>query len=127
MLWLLFIYRNAQSVQALARRVSTDWAAFHTPQPGELARKAHQPLCENRYVAVNCNNERTFELRFFASTLDDREFYAALEFAEASVRYTGAVAVRDVLRGEAITWDHFSDWVAASEYRQLAAELGVLG
>jgi hypothetical protein len=74
---------------------------------------------------VNCNNEKTFELRFFASTLEEREFYAALEFADASVRYTSDIAIRDVLHGEAITWPHFVEWLQRNNYRHLADELGL--
>lgn len=124
MMWLLFMYRNAAMLEKLARRTSERWAAFHKPQPGELARKAKSVLREDRYVAVNCNNEKTFELRFFKSTLDEREFYAALEFADASVRYTRSITIQDVLRGRAITWAHFAKWVKRHNYRNLSAELG---
>lgn len=79
--------------------------------------------CDNRYVAVNCNNAHTFELRFFASTLDKQEFYAALEFADASVRYTRAITIQDVLRGKALTWRHFTAWVRRRNYKNLLAEI----
>jgi hypothetical protein len=99
MMWLLFMYRNVAALEKLARRASSRWASFKKPVPGELARKAQSVQADNRYVAVNCNNEKTFELRFFASTLDEREFFAALEFADASVRYTRAIAIQEALRG----------------------------
>ncbi|SKT84773.1 amidoligase family protein [Mycobacteroides abscessus] len=123
MMWLLFIYRNVDSVERLARRSSDRWASFRKPFPGELARKAKSIDEDDRYVAVNCNNEKTYELRFFKSTLDEQEFYAALEFADASVRYTRALSIRDVLRGKAITWRHFTAWVRRHNYRYLLAEI----
>lgn len=123
MMWLLFIYRNVSELEDLARRTSSRWAAFKRPVPGELARKAQSIGSDDRYVAVNCNNDKTFELRFFKSTLDEREFYAAMEFADASVRYTGAIQIREVLRGKAITWRHFSLWVKRHNYQHLLAEI----
>lgn len=123
MMWLLFIYRNVPELEKLARRRSDRWASFRPPTRGELARKAKTIQPDDRYVAVNCNNERTFELRFFASTLSEREFYAALEFADASVRYTRSISLRDVLRGKAITWRHFTAWVSRHNYRNLSAEI----
>lgn len=124
MMWLLFIYRNVAGVETLARRRSDQWASFNKPEPGELARKAKSgPSGDNRYVAVNCNNARTFELRFFASTLQAGEFWAALEFADASVRYTSTFPACDVLRGRALTWPHFAEWVAQGDYPHLSAAL----
>ncbi|SIC52359.1 Putative amidoligase enzyme [Mycobacteroides abscessus subsp. abscessus] len=123
MMWLLFMYRNVSDLEKLARRTSSQWAAFVKPMPGELARKAQSIRSEPRYVAVNCNNEKTFELRFFMSTLDHVEFYAALEFADASVRYTHSIALQDVLRGKALTWRHFTEWVKRHNYKHLLAEI----
>lgn len=123
MTWLLFMYRNVAELEELARRSSDQWASFRKPVPGELARKAKSVGADNRYVAVNCNNDKTFELRFFKSTLDEQEFYAALEFADASVRYTRCIPLQDVLRGKALTWRHFSGWVKRHNYRHLWAEI----
>lgn len=123
MMWLLFMYRNVSDLEKLARRPSGRWAAFVKPEPGELARKAQYIDQDDRYVAVNCNNEKTFELRFFMSTLDEREFYAALEFADASVRYTHSITLQDVLRGNALTWRHFTEWTERHDYKHLLAEI----
>lgn len=120
MIWLLFIYRNSDKLEKLARRSSNRWARFSTPYPGELARKAQvSPTDEDRYVAVNCSNKDTFELRFFKSTLNKSEFYSALEFADASVRYTRSLTSRDVLHSNAITWPHFTSWVRQQRYPHL--------
>lgn len=124
MIWLLFIYRNSVELVKLARRKSDRWASFRTPYPGELARKAQvQPTDEDRYVAVNCSNADTFELRFFRSTLKRTEFYAALEFADASVRYTMAITSRDVLHSNAISWPHFVAWVCNHRYPNLLSAI----
>jgi hypothetical protein len=123
MLWLLFMYRNVDELIALARRESDEWASFTEPVPGELARKATGVDNGARYVAVNCRNEKTFELRFFAATLNAREFLAALEFADASVRYTQALRINDVMSGDALTWSHFADWLESRNYPNLSAEI----
>lgn len=125
MMWLLFLYRNCDELEVLARRRSDEYAAFHKPVPGELAGKAKAITRGDRYVAVNCNNDKTFELRFFKSTLDEQEFYAAVEFADASVRYTRSITLQDVLRGKAIGWRHFSAWVKRHNYRHLSSEIAV--
>ncbi|AZS06878.1 glutamine amidotransferase domain protein [Mycobacterium phage Raela] len=129
MTWLMFIYRNAENLKLLARRDSSQWASFRAPRYGELARKAVQPdTSDTRYVAVNCQNAATYELRFFAATLDPTEFYAALEFAHASVEYTRKLTTRDVLTGNALEWRTFSDWVARrGDMHHLEAELDRIG
>lgn len=123
LMWLLFIYRNAVEVERLARRRSDRWASFHKPSPAALARKARYIEPDNRYVAVNCNNERTYELRFFASTLDFIEFFAAIEFADASVRYVREHRTNDVLHNGALSWAHFVEWVKVREYPHLLSQL----
>jgi hypothetical protein len=128
MAWLMFMYRNSDRLQMLARRQESRWASFRHPAKGELAQKAVTPDGEgypenSRYVAVNCSNTRTYELRFFQATLDDTEFHAALEFADASVEYTRGLRTADVLRGKALTWQHFHEWVAEQDYPNLLAEL----
>lgn len=124
MAWLMFMYRNSRKVQQLARRAESRWAAFKAPRQGELAMKAtRDDIGDDRYVAVNCNNARTYELRFFASTMDDTEFHAAIEFADASVEYTRTLKTADILRGSALTWSHFHDWAEGRDYPHLLAEL----
>ena len=123
MMWLLFMYRNSDELEKLARRVSSSWASFRKPEPGELKRKAESPDQGARYVAVNCNNRDTFELRFFKSTLSAQEFYAAIEFADASVKYTKWISSADVLKGRALTWADFAEFALKNGYTNLVAEI----
>ena len=123
MTWLMFMYRNPMQLQKLARRNESRWAKFNKPVPGELVAKARRPYSDDRYIAVNCNNRATYELRFFRSTLNEREFYAAIEFADASVRYTRAIKTSDVLRGNALDWSQFVAWLQSDGgYPNLLAE-----
>lgn len=124
--WLLFLHRNPLELQALARRADDQWASFRKPPRGELLRKAHAHDGfggGNRYVAVNCNNQRTYELRFFKSTLDYGEFMAAVEFADASVEYTRTLKTADILQGQALTWPHFTEWAERHEYPHLSDQI----
>ncbi|MEX7474497.1 amidoligase enzyme [Mycobacterium adipatum] len=123
MVWLLFMYRNVDELERLARRSSDRWASFKKPVAGELARKAQTVQPDDRYVAVNCNNAKTFELRFFGSTLQETEFNAALEFADASVQYTRNLSTHQVVHEDAITWRSFVTWVERQDYRNLLAEI----
>jgi len=124
MMWLMFLYRNARQCQQLARRRSDRWAAFKDPERGELKHKAHDhPAGDSRYVAVNCRNDRTYELRFFQSTLDEQEMRAALEFADATVEYTRGLKAHDVLKGNALSWNKFASYVRTHHYPNLEAEI----
>lgn len=112
MTWLMFMYRNESEItDYVARRRSDQWASFRKPRRGELLAKATGRESGDRYVAVNCNNERTYELRFFASTLDETELRASLEFADASVEYTRGLSCHDVARGHALHWSRFCWWL----------------
>lgn len=128
MAWLMFLYRNAIGIQRLARRPDSRWARWRDRGPGELRMKAHAPHSDDRYIAVNCNNEKTYEMRFFRSTLEPVEFWAALEFADASVEYTRGLKTPDILRGKALTWPHFTEWAEAqgTRYANLVAEFAIV-
>ena len=115
MRWLMFLYRNAENItDYVARRESNQWAAWTKPRHRELFRKATGVHRGERYVAVNCNNGRTYELRFFASTLDETELLASLQFADASVEYTRALSAGDVAAG-ALRWHRFATWLIADD------------
>lgn len=127
MSWLMFMYRNSAELELLARRRASRWASFRKPAKGELKEKAiqHQGTHHDRYVAVNCQNDKTYELRFFQSTVDATEFNAAMEFADASVEYTRGLDTSKVLRSNALAWSRFEDYVMSNEqrYPSLMAEL----
>jgi hypothetical protein len=127
MIWLMFIHRNTDQLEKLARRPSNRWAPFTKPQKGELVAKAKGSRRYDRYQAVNVQNNATFELRFFKSTLNYRKFMAAVEFADASVRYTANLTSTDVLRGNALNWERFKKWVQRRNYTHLTAEINRTG
>lgn len=127
--WLNLIYSNADPLTKLARRESRQWAMFNKPNKGELPAKAKEAGYQwVRYQAVNCQNDATFEMRFFRSTLNRVKLRAALEFADASVEYTRHIKSRDVLKGKALTWNHFYEWVIikGDRYRFLQNQMEAL-
>ena len=139
MIWLMFIERNSEHLNGdmqLARRESSHYGAFKKSSLTELRRKSldNGYFDESRYTAINCQNDKTYELRFFKSTVDIEEFYAAVEFADASVEYTRGINANDVLRGKALAWSTFVDWVndqelpnGAKKYANLISQINKLG
>lgn len=123
--WMKLIYRNQEPVQALARRCSSEWAAFE-----DADRRAVKDFAKGgfgaRHRAVNTNNLDTFELRIFASSLDPTQVQAAWGFTAASVEYTRLLTVGELTRSNAWSWGAFTAWVAehpryASLYQQMGA------
>jgi hypothetical protein len=123
---MLFIYRNASYVQRFARRTESRWCQFSRGSRSSLVDKAKTEgaYSSDRYVAINTNNSRTFELRVFAATLDPVEFMAALEFVTASVEFTRTMTAYQALR-DGLWWCEFERYVAdrAELYPNLDHEL----
>lgn len=121
-LWMELLYRNRDQVITLARRRADTYAPFadrHKIQ--DYARGARG---DTRYRAINASNEATFELRFFASSLDRREVRAALGLAAASVEYTRELASAGTTDRGRLDWSEFMAWLPAHpEYTPLAREV----
>jgi hypothetical protein len=121
--WMKFLYRNAENVIAVARRRSDQWAAFR-PESRQRVKDYAKGASGHRYSAINTCNRDTFELRVFASTLDRQEVQAALGLAAASVEYTRALSVTDIVSRAGWEWSSFADWVGTRpEYAPLAREM----
>jgi putative amidoligase enzyme len=140
--WLKFIYRNEQQVSQLARRRYSRWASFdqahrravkHMLKTEDMQRGydrhghylPHAAVA--RYQAVNPLNEKTLELRVFASSLRPGEVQAALAFAAATVEYTRDLDANKIIQGNGWAWSTFVDWLRQhDEYRPLLVELEAL-
>jgi hypothetical protein len=124
--WMKFIYRNQPQVTTVARRSSTQWAAF-TDDDRKAVKHYAKGACGARYRAINTNNADTFELRIFASSLDPREVQAALAFAAASVEYTRDLTVDTIANRGGWAWPAFVTWLAERPaYRPLSEQLEAL-
>jgi hypothetical protein len=110
--WMKFVYRNQPHVIRLARRDSPGYAAFSDEARRSVKDCVKGSRGDNRNVAINTNNDATYELRIFASSLDPGEVKAAFAFAHASIEYTRSLTAADILHRDGWTWPAFTDWVA---------------
>jgi hypothetical protein len=108
--WMKFIYRNERQVKTVARRSSDEWAAF-TDHDRKAVKDYAKGARGYRYRAINTNNDDTFELRVFASSLDPAEVKAALGFAAASVEYTRDLTYSKIANGDGWRWAGFVRWL----------------
>ena len=69
----------------------------------------------DRYTAVNLQNANTIELRFFRPSLKPSTVISALEFCDASFRYTNSITLQDVLKNNALAFNSFRSWLASSQ------------
>jgi hypothetical protein len=121
--WMKLLHRNTEQVTTVARRVSTKWAAFNDSDRKQVKHYA-KGAKGNRYQAINTQNDDTFELRIFASSLKPQEVKAALGLAAASVEYTRNLSVTDIARHDGWTWSTFVTWLwERPEYAPLLREL----
>lgn len=121
--WMTFLYRNATHVTGVARRVSECWASFDDYDRKHVKDYA-KGVKGRRYQAINTQNDDTFELRVFASSLNRQEVQAALGLAAGSVEYTRDLTVPDIVHRSAWEWSAFSAWLGErTEYTPLSREL----
>jgi hypothetical protein len=124
--WMKFIHRNEEPLTRLARRATTEYAAF-TDEDRRAIKAYVKGAGSERDRAINTGNRDTYELRIFASSLEPEQVQAAIGFAAASVEYTRTLTVADIAHHGAWTWPAFATWVAGQpDYRPLAREIGAL-
>lgn len=125
--WMKFIYRNSAQVMRIARRQSSDWAAFSDSDRHNIKYYCKGSHGDGRYRAINTLNPETFEIRVFRSSTYVQEIQAALAFSEASTRYTHELSASEIIRG-GWEWNRFYDWVAKNPlYTPLKNEMEVQG
>lgn len=152
--WMRFIYRNASSLQQLARRTGSSYASFQTYMndwsihyatqskkrdflsgPDDSAwymktagarrriQECGTPYGTARYSAINVENEKTFELRFFASTTRPARLRAALGFVHASIEYTRQLTANKVVTEKGLEFGTFQEWVTGNNTDDRYADL----
>jgi hypothetical protein len=103
------IYALESTLVKLAGRRSNDYASWDTnecqPRPTKvIAGKARQ---ENRYVALNLQNEHTIELRFWKGSLQPRTVYGVCAMTDAFVGWTRNMSLAEV---KTLSWQMFAIW-----------------
>lgn len=139
--WMKLLHRNRNQVTDLARRSSSEWARWNRDTRTVTKFLAKPAITRNRYLtrderrrldymgfsryeAINTTNTETFELRMFASSLQEHEVMAALAFASSSVEYARILTPQDILKKNGWSWRAYSDFVAQTpSYAPLAKEI----
>lgn len=148
MRFLLFVYRNREPLVRFAGRDSS-YARFDYDQ---FIQSSHlvgyddngdaiwrrgslmdivkkKSVNEGRYMAVNCQNNNTYELRFFKGNMNSLAVRACLEFVHALHAYTENLTSHDCLVNRALTWRPFLAFVKRKsaednfQYRRLYERL----
>ncbi len=119
--FLRMIYTNPKEMSKLGGRKGSRYASFSDVYKQDeygiprlsLKHKYHPSLfhANERYSAVNTNNDHTLELRFFRGNMKREGIMSALELAHAATEYTRDLTVSDVKLGM-LNWEWFADWVA---------------
>lgn len=155
--WLKFFYRNSEPLQQLARRTGSSYSQFggtgaqwaihdaaqirrsrrydpyaadpwylKTPGGQQRLRRYGSPGT-NRYSAVNVENEATFEVRIFASSLYQSQVKAALGLVHATVEYTRTLTANAIIKRDALGFDAFRAWTKDNntdgQYDSLLSEI----
>ena len=127
--WLAFFDRNQAMIERIARRSGSSYARFGQLTPRDKKSVAmrkegqSQPYFQ-RYSAVNVNNQHTFEVRIFATSIDRDVVFSAISFVAASIEYTRQLKGRDVMKSGGMTWAGFRAFVESKpEYSVLLSEM----
>ena len=126
MRFFLLILKNRQQLVQFAGREShyakfdmdAFFNAYHDYDSGKtvrgstLASHAKQYSTNNdRYTAINLQNNNTIELRFFRPSLLSSTVKACLQFCDAAFNYTSEITLPQILQNQAIQFASFHSWV----------------
>lgn len=126
MRFFLLILKNRQQLVQFAGRESTyakfdmdaffnayhDYDSGKTVRGSTLASHAKQYSTNNdRYTAINLQNNNTIELRFFRPSLLSSTVKACLQFCDAAFNYTSEITLPQILQNQAIQFASFHSWV----------------
>lgn len=127
--WLRIMWRMQRQIDAIARRRSNEWAAWNVHMRGQIKRIAKENERNmERYVAVNVQNQHTFEVRVFRSSCDPQQIKAALGLVNGTVEYTRSLTSKQA-NEQGWQWEGFYRWVVAQGglYQPLINESERLG
>lgn len=116
--WMKLIYRNAEEVQALARRRNSGYAPFapsYRRVQKDIAKSPMLGQMQDRYQAINPTNTDTLEVRVFRSSLTPSNVQTALGLVDASVQYTRQLTAHDVAANGGWSWAAFRLWARKAE------------
>jgi hypothetical protein len=126
MRFFLLILKNRQQLVQFAGRESTyakfdmdaffnayhDYDSGKTVRGSTLASHAKQYSTNNdRYTAINLQNNNTIELRFFRPSLLSSTVKACLQLCDAAFNYTSEITLPQIMQNQAIQFASFHSWV----------------
>jgi len=88
--FLRLIYKNKRFTKRMARRAGrriNEWASLET-RPMTVEQMAEEKRSVSRHVAVNLNNNDTFEVRIFRGTLNPDSVMMNICFVRSLIEYT---------------------------------------
>lgn len=124
--WLLFWYRNEKIMKALAHRDADYFAPFSPDhRRGFRDTAVRGSAATGHYAAINCENEYTYEVRIFASTLYVNRLKASLSVVAATVEYTRELRAKKVMDDGGMKWPSFVQWLKprTAQYPHLMEEI----
>jgi hypothetical protein len=100
--------------QFVQRQVHTGWddngnAIMQQQSVADVVKR--KQVNDHRYLAVNVQNENTYELRFFKGNMNPKVVLACLEFVHALHSYTETLTSHDCLVNRALGWRPFLAYI----------------
>ncbi len=115
-----FMYKCQDMLKIFSRRKIYRYCEFKMPSSyasssnvsGKRNYPYISPRCDDRYTAVNFNNSKTIEFRFFRGTLKESTFFAALEFSKVSIDFVKHHGISFFLLSDSnLLWKTFYEYV----------------
>jgi len=104
------IYDNGVHVRGIAGR-SSSYARFN--DKGKLVPKVKYGQSEDRYEAINVQNDHTLEVRVFRGSLKPERVLSAVEFLHSAIEYTRDMKVNP--KDNQLSWIRFMAYVLDSK------------
>jgi hypothetical protein len=108
---------NKDFIHHIAGRIDNNYARMSSDRTITFARKHRH---HDRYNALNLNNEKTIEVRLFATPINYKEFASRLQFVQALVDYCSPAQSNEPLKNQT-HYHAFMHWL--SSRRKMFPEL----
>ena len=109
---------NKQFIHHIAGRIDNSYAKMNSDRTITFLRKNRHG--GDRYNALNLNNEKTIEVRLFATPMNYKEFASRLQFVQALVDYCSPAQSNESLKKQT-HYQSFMHWL--SSRRRMFPEL----
>ena len=109
---------NKQFIHHIAGRIDNSYAKMNSDRTITFLRKNRHG--GDRYNALNLNNEKTIEVRLFATPMNYKEFASRLQFVQALVDYCSPAQSNESLKKQT-HYESFMHWL--SSRRRMFPEL----